>query len=153
MIDINLLEFQSLLKIKNGAGVKEIFDVVRKKWLRLQPEEWVRQLIIMYLSGQMNYPLNHFSIEKIVQKGLRKGRWDILILGPDMKPFMLIECKAPNVAISEKVVYQACVYNKEVKAPFICLSNGLKSCCLQVNTINNNLTFLSHFPLYPYNKN
>ena len=67
-IDIDLLQVQPLIKIRTNQRGKEIFDVVRKKWLVLQPEEWVRQLMVSYLSKVLNFPLNHFSIEKGVSK-------------------------------------------------------------------------------------
>jgi len=63
-IDIDLLQVQSFVKIRITSEGEEIFDVVRKKWLTLQPEEWVRQLTIIYLSSVLKYPLNHFSIER-----------------------------------------------------------------------------------------
>lgn len=151
MIDVDLLQVQTLVKIRKRFEEEEIFDVVRKKWLTLQPEEWVRQLTVLYLSHILNYPLNHFALEKALPKGLKKGRWDVVIFDPEMKPFMLIECKSPKVTLSENVVYQASVYNRDLKAPFICLTNGVKFCCIQVNLSNHNLTFLSHFPAYPTN--
>ena len=123
-IDIDLLQVQSFVKIRITAEGEEIFDVVRKKWLTLQPEEWVRQLTILYLSSVLKYPLNHFSIEKGVNKGLKKGRWDVLVFDQQMKPFILIECKSPKVSLSENVVFQASIYNIDVKAPYICLTNG-----------------------------
>jgi hypothetical protein len=137
-IDIDLLQVQSFIKIRITAEGEEIFDVVRKKWLTLQPEEWVRQLTILYLSSVLKYPLNHFSIEKGVNKGLKKGRWDVLVFDQQMKPFILIECKSP-------------IYNMDVKAPYICLTNGSKVCCIQVNQTEHKFTFLSHLPSYPVN--
>jgi hypothetical protein len=151
MIDVDLLQVQTLVKIRKRFEEEEIFDVVRKKWLTLQPEEWVRQLIVLYLSHILNYPLNHFSLEKALHIGLKKGRWDVVIFDYEMKPFMLIECKSPKVVLSENVIYQASIYNRDLKAPFICLTNGVNSCCMQVNLSNPNLTFLSHFPAYPTN--
>jgi len=150
-IDIDLLQVQSFVKIRITAEGEEIFDVVRKKWLTLQPEEWVRQLTILYLSSVLKYPLNHFSIEKGVNKGLKKGRWDVLVFDQQMKPFILIECKSPKVSLSENVVFQASIYNINIKAPFICLTNGSKVCCIQVNQTEHKFTFLSHLPSYPIN--
>lgn len=150
-IDIDLLQFQSFVKIRKTPEREEIFDFVRKKWLTLQPEEWVRQLIVLYLSSILKYPLNHFSIEKGVKKGLKKGRWDVLIFDPQMNPFILIECKSPMVPLSENVVFQASIYNMDVKAPYICLTNGSKVCCIQVNQTEHKFTFLSHLPCYPVN--
>lgn len=148
-IDIDLLRVQSLIKVRQKQQGNEIFDVVRKKWLILQPEEWVRQLTVLYLSRVLDFPLNHFSIEKGVNKGLKKGRWDIVVFDYAMKPFILIECKSPQISLTEEVIYQASVYNIELKAPYIAVTNGKKTSCIMVNKENNNYTFLVDFPGYP----
>lgn len=148
-IDIDLLRVQSLIKVRQKQQGNEIFDVVRKKWLILQPEEWVRQLTVLYLSRVLDFPLNHFSIEKGVNKGLKKGRWDIVVFDYAMKPFILIECKSPQISLTEDVIYQASVYNIELKAPYIAVTNGKKTSCFMVNKENNNYTFLVDFPGYP----
>jgi len=148
-IDIDLLRVQSLIKVRQKQQGNEIFDVVRKRWLILQPEEWVRQLTVLYLSRVLDFPLNHFSIEKGVNKGLKKGRWDIVVFDYAMKPFILIECKSPQISLTEDVIYQASVYNIELKAPYIAVTNGKKTSCFMVNKENNNYTFLVDFPGYP----
>lgn len=148
-LDIDLLQVQRFIKIRKKAQGNEIFDTVRKKWLILQPEEWVRQLMVLYFSKVLHFPLNHFSIEKGVSKGLKKGRWDILIFDYSMKPFLLIECKSPNISLSEDVIYQAAVYNIEVKAPYIAVSNGSKTSCFMIDKENHGFTFLTGFPVYP----
>jgi hypothetical protein len=148
-IDIDLLQVQPLIKIRTNQRGKEIFDVVRKKWLVLQPEEWVRQLMVSYLSKVLNFPLNHFSIENGVSKGMKKGRCDVLIFDYSMKPFFLIECKSPNISLTDDVIHQASVYNIKLKAPYIVITNGSNTSCFMVNQENNNFTFLSSFPNYP----
>ena len=148
-LDIDLLQVQPFIKIRKNPKGNEIFDIVRKKWLILQPEEWVRQLMVSYLSIELHFPLNHFSIEKGVSKGLKKGRWDVLIFDYSMKPFLLIECKSPNISLTEDVIFQASVYNIELKAPFIAVTNGSKTSCLMIDKENNGYTFLTGFPSYP----
>ena len=148
-LDIDLLQVQPFIKIRKNPKGNEIFDIVRKKWLILQPEEWVRQLMVSYLSKILLFPLNHFSIEKGVSKGLKKGRWDVLIFDYSMKPFLLIECKSPNISLTEDVIFQASVYNIELKAPFIAVTNGSKTSCLMIDKENNGYTFLTDFPGYP----
>jgi hypothetical protein len=148
-LDIDLLQVQPFIKIRKKPQGNEIFDTVRKKWLILQPEEWVRQLMVLYLSKVLHFPLNHFSIEKGVSKGLKKGRWDILIFDYSMKPLLLIECKSPNVSLTEDVIYQAAVYNIELKSPYIAVTNGSKTSCFMIDKENNGFTFLTGFPVYP----
>lgn len=148
-LDIDLLQVQPFIKIRKKPQGNEIFDTVRKKWLILQPEEWVRQLMVLYLSKILHFPLNHFSIEKGVSKGLKKGRWDILIFDYSMKPFLLIECKSPNISLTDDVIYQAAVYNIELKAPYIAVTNGSNTSCFMINKANNGYNFLTDFPVYP----
>ena len=148
-LDIDLLQVQPLIKIRKNQQGNEIFDTVRKKWLILQPEEWVRQLMVLYLSKILHFPLNHFSIEKGVSKGLKKGRWDILIFDYSMKPFLLIECKSPNISLTDDVIYQAAVYNIELKAPYIAVTNGSNTSCFMIDKANNGYNFLTDFPVYP----
>lgn len=148
-IEIDLLSAQSGIKIRRTTTGEQIFDIVRKKWITLQPEEWVRQLIVLYLNKMNQFPLNHFSIEKEVRKGIKRGRWDILIFDQFMKPFILIECKSPQVPITEKVILQASMYNIEIQAPFICLTNGLNTCCIHLSQNFQKPVFLNQFPIYP----
>ena len=148
-LDIDLLQVQLFIKIRKKPQGNEIFDTVRKKWLILQPEEWVRQLMVLYLSKILHFPLNHFSIEKGVSKGLKKGRWDILIFDYSMKPFLLIECKSPNIYLTDDVIYQAAVYNIELKAPYIAVTNGTNTSCFMIDKPNNGYNFLTAFPVYP----
>jgi hypothetical protein len=147
-LDIDLLQVQPFIKLRKNQQRNEIFDTVRKKWLVLQPEEWVRQLMVLYLSKVLHFPLNHFSIEKGVSKGLKKGRWDVLIFDYSMKPLMLIECKSPNISLTEDVIYQAAVYNIELKAPYIAVTNGIKTSCFMKDKENNGFIFLTDFPGY-----
>ncbi|MFN6073707.1 MAG: type I restriction enzyme HsdR N-terminal domain-containing protein [Bacteroidota bacterium] len=148
-LDIDLLQVQPFIKIRKKPQGNEIFDTVRKKWLILQPEEWVRQLMVLYLSKILHFPLNHFSIEKGVSKGLKKGRWDILIFDYSMKPFLLIECKSPNIYLTDDVIYQAAVYNIVLKAPYIAVTNGTNTSCFMIDKPNNGYNFLTAFPVYP----
>ena len=86
--------------------------------------------------------------QKLV-KGLKKGRWDILIFDHSMKPFLLIECKSPYITLTEDVIYQAGVYNIALKAPYIAVTNGSKTSCFMIDKEINGFTFLTGFPDYP----
>ena len=109
----------------------------------------IKCILLLYLSKVLHFPLNHFSIEKGVSKGLKKGRWDILIFDYSMKPFLLIECKSPNISLTEDVIYQAAVYNIELKAPYIAVTNGSNTSCFMIDKANNGYNFLTAFPVYP----
>jgi type I site-specific restriction endonuclease len=105
-------------------GRTEVFDPIRKKWLVLTPEERVRQQLILFLLNVKKIPASHISVEKaITVNGLTK-RYDLVVFGADMKPQMVIECKAPEVEITQAVVEQAGRYNKTLRAPILGVTNG-----------------------------
>ena len=113
-----------VFKQREKDGRKEVFDPIRKKWLVLTPEERVRQQLILFLLNIKKIPISHLSVEKaITVNGLTK-RYDLVVFGADMKPQMVIECKAPEVEITQAVVEQAGRYNKTLRAPILGVTNG-----------------------------
>lgn len=110
--------------VQQRDGKLVIFDALRKKFLILTPEEWVRQHLIRYLVEYREYPKSLFALEKGIQYNSLQKRFDILVLDKLGEPFLLIECKAPEVKLSMKTVEQVTLYNKVVKARHIGISNG-----------------------------
>jgi len=121
MIKINYPSFN--FKIKGEASNELIFDEVRKRWVRLTPEEWVRQNMIQYLLQELNYPASLFSIEKEVKLGELRKRCDIIVY-KNALPWIIIECKEPNVPITEKTLQQILRYHLALPVPYLCLTNG-----------------------------
>lgn len=103
-----------------------IFDLVRKKWLQLTPEEWVRQHLLNYLIQLEAYPAASIAVEKEVQLNDTKKRFDVVVYDRALKPFLVVECKAPYVALDRLVIDQALRYNLSLKAPFLMISNGIE---------------------------
>ena len=122
-----------------------IFDSIRKKWLVLTPEEWVRQNLIRHLVEVEKYPDSMFKIETGLSVNQNQRRSDVLIY-KDSNPYILIECKAMNVPINEKVLNQALNYNSKYNAPLVILSNGFDH--LSFNVSGNELEKLVGFPDY-----
>ena len=113
-----------VFKQREKDGRTEVFDPIRKKWLVLTPEERVRQQLILFLLNVKKIPASHISVEKaITVNGLTK-RYDLVVFGADMKPQIVIECKAPEVEITQAVVEQAGRYNKTLRAPILGVTNG-----------------------------
>ncbi len=102
-----------------------IFDKIRRKYVALTPEEEVRQLTIDILNKEFNYPLTRFSLEAQINVGKISKRYDIIVRDSKAKPFMLIECKAKNIPITEKTLLQATNYNIQIQAPYILLTNSI----------------------------
>ncbi|TAE70801.1 MAG: type I restriction enzyme HsdR N-terminal domain-containing protein [Bacteroidetes bacterium] len=122
MITLPTIEFSPRLQKKNDKLY--IFDEVRKKFLMLTPEEWVRQKFIHLLLQNYGYHLSLFQVEKQLQYHQKTKRTDILIWTNEAKPYFLIECKAESVALSEQVLFQALTYNAVQKANYVGITNG-----------------------------
>lgn len=111
-------------KIETRNGQPHIFDALRRKWLVLQDEEWIRQNFIQYLLQTMQYPAALIALEKEIRLGALKKRFDILVYDPDHRPWMLIECKAGQVLLNDAVLNQVLRYNIALPAPYLVITNG-----------------------------
>ena len=113
-------------KLLNKEGKVFIFDLLRKKYLLLTPEEWVRQHWIHFLISSQGYPKGLLALEKgLIYNGLQK-RTDLVVFDRAGLPYLLVECKAPDIEINAQVLSQALGYNQILKCPFIALTNGRK---------------------------
>jgi len=111
-------------KIKEENGNELIFDPFRKSWTRLTPEEWVRQNFLQYLIQVKLYPASLIAIEKEIMLGELVKRFDILIYNKDHKPWLMVECKAMDVPLNEKVFDQLIRYNMSVPVQYMVITNG-----------------------------
>ena len=111
-------------KIESRQGRDFIFDTIRKQWIVLTEEEWVRQNFIRYLVQEMKYPETLIAVEKEMQLGELKKRFDILVYNKDHQPWMLVECKAGDVALDDKVFQQVLRYHISIPCTFLLITNG-----------------------------
>jgi len=118
-------------RLKEVDGEKFIWDSIRQMWLLLTPEEWVRQHVIAWLIGYKGIPSLRISQEYPVNINGQHQRADIVVVDNFAKPYILVECKAPNIEIDNEVVMQATRYNAVVKARYILLTNGKKLYCYE----------------------
>lgn len=122
-----------MIKQRQGKEYIEIYDPIRKKWLRQTPEEKVRQLFIQYLLSAKNIPASHISVEReITVNGLSK-RYDLVVFDDAGKPWMVIECKAPHIELTQEVMEQAGRYNSTLRAPIVGITNGMDHKFFKVN--------------------
>lgn len=122
MIHVQYPEPQFRTKKENNKPY--VFDPVRKIWLLLTEEEWVRQNFVNYLVRQLNYPSSVIALEKEVELNDLKKRFDVLVYDENHQPWMLIECKEPKVGLSEHVLQQVLRYNISVPVKYIVITNG-----------------------------
>jgi hypothetical protein len=111
-------------RIKQEEEKEFIFDALRKKWLVLTPEEWVRQNFVQYLIKVMNYPATLIALEKEIQLGELKKRFDILVYDKVHKPWMMVECKGAEITLDTKVLEQLLRYNISIPVEFMVITNG-----------------------------
>lgn len=133
-------------RFKSSQNSALIFDMVRKKFVVLTPEEWVRQHTLMFLTIEKKYPLSHINVEKqIMYNGLRK-RYDIVIFNPNGTIHLLVECKAPHVTISQTTFDQIAQYNFKLNASYLMVTNGLEHYMCQMNFQEEKYKFLREIP-------
>ena len=132
------------MKIVNETT--QIFDEVRKKYLKLTPEEWVRQNFIQYLNKEKKYPMGLMGGEKMVKYNNLKTRADIVLYTADGKPNMIVECKAPNVKNTQDAFNQIAKYNFKLQVPLLVVTNGMQHFCCQMNYENNSIKFIEEIP-------
>jgi hypothetical protein len=125
-----------------------IFDEIRKKFIILTPEEWVRQHVVQFLLEEKKYPKSLINVEKVLKvNGLRK-RYDVVVFNSDGSIFILIECKAPEIKISQATFDQIARYNMTMNSEFLMVTNGLNHYFCQMDFENEKYTFLENLPNY-----
>ncbi len=147
-IKLNLPDQEFRIERDQG-GKLNIFDSLRKKFLVLTPEEWVRQHMIWFLINQFRYPRSLFALEKGLIYNTMSKRFDILVFDSEGSPFLLIECKAPEVKLNQSTLEQVAVYNTQIKAPYIGISNGLQHVFLSYDGKAQQYRQLSSIPYFP----
>jgi hypothetical protein len=146
MQNINLPAFDYL--IRESKQRKQIFDVFRKKYVVLTPEEWVRQHLAHYLVNELHYPKGLMHLEAALENNGMKKRADIVIYNKSLTPILLCECKQPAVKLSQAVFDQVSQYNIHFKVPYLLISNGLEHYCAKVNFEKNEISFLQEIPAF-----
>ncbi len=146
MTELNLPAFE--IQVKEQEGKPYVFDKLRRKYVRLTPEEWVRQHFVHYLINYRDYPPNLIANEQQVKVGELNRRSDSVVYSRSLLPLMLLEYKAPNVVIGQKVVEQALQYNMALRVPYLVLSNGLEHFAYRLNYKELSYEVLDYIPSY-----
>lgn len=146
MLELNLPYFEK--KIIRDGDKLQIFDVIRKRYVALTPEEWVRQHFVHFLIDQKGFPMSHMSNEKQLKLNGMSRRCDTVVYDSSLRPMLIAEYKAPTVEITQKTFDQICRYNIVLKVRFLIVSNGLRHFCCRIDYDNNSYTFLPDIPTY-----
>ena len=138
-------------RFKNSENKLSIFDEIRKKFILLTPEEWVRQHCVLFLIQEKQYPKSLINVEKELVINDRKKRYDIVIFHTDGSINILIECKAPHISITQKTFDQIAQYNLKLDADLLMVTNGLQHYYCQMNFEEKRYNFLADIPDYKKN--
>ena len=136
------------VRLSDEGGRRRIFDVLRRRFVAVTPEEWVRQHFIHYLIDHKGYPQALLANEISLTLNGMWRRCDSVLYTADMQPRMIMEYKAPTVAITQEVFNQICAYNAVLRVPYLTVSNGLTHYCCHIDYDTNTTTFLPDIPEY-----
>jgi hypothetical protein len=129
-------------KIKNNVNGDYIFDEIRKKYIKLTKEEWVRQNCVKFLINEKNFSPVLINIEKTIKINKLIKRYDIVVYKPDGGIKLLVECKSPEIKINQKTFDQIAIYNMNLKSELLMVTNGLRHYYCEINYNNKCYTFL-----------
>jgi hypothetical protein len=135
-------------RLRDAEKGREIFDPVRKKYVLLTPEEWVRQQLLHFLVTEYEVPQSLIGVEVVVPLGKRSLRADIIVYNRKAAPLLIAECKAENVKIDRKTFMQIAGYNITLQVPWLMLSNGRQLYCCKWNVISKEYDFVTQIPKY-----
>lgn len=145
-MEINLPPFE--IKLRDEHGKRLIFDFLRRRYVALTPEEWVRQHFVHFLVEQKGYPKGLLANELELRVGEKRLRCDTVLYDPALHPQMIIEYKAPSVAITQRVFDQISVYNMLLHVDYLIVSNGLQHFCCHMDYEHQGYSFLKDIPDY-----
>lgn len=133
-------------KFKADEKGNQIFDPIRRKYISLTPEEWVRQHVLAYLSGALGYPSGLLSVEKSIQLNGMQKRYDVVAYNREGEPVLVVECKAPGVKITQETFDQVARYNLVLKVEHLLVTNGISHIACKIDAPNNTYKFLDKLP-------
>ena len=143
---LNLPQYS--FRLREKLGKKLIFDSFRRQWVSLTPEEWVRQNFARYLTEEKHFPASLVAIERSLKINQRDFRTDIVLFSKSGNPLIVVECKAPEVKISQQVFDQIARYNLDLRVSYLIVTNGLEHYCCRFDQEFLTYTFLTEIPDY-----
>ncbi|MFD2585487.1 type I restriction enzyme HsdR N-terminal domain-containing protein [Croceitalea marina] len=144
MRPLNFKEYS--FRLKSSENSIHIFDIVRKKFVVLQPEEWVRQHTVHFLIKEKKYPKSIINVEKQITVNSLKKRFDVVVFNSDGSIKILVECKSPDVTITQATFDQIARYNIKLNAEYLMVTNGLNHFYCQIDAVEEKYTFLREIP-------
>ena len=125
-----------------------MFDIVRRRYVALTPEEWVRQHVLHQLHDELGYPLELIQVEGAISLNGMTRRCDIVVYDSQVRPLIIVECKRETVALTQRVLDQVCRYNLVLQVPYLCLTNGVQQICCKVDFEAKKVLPIPKLPIY-----
>lgn len=146
MLELNFPRYD--FRFKNNQNKIAVFDELRKKFVILTPEEWVRQHCVKFLMEEKNFPKSLINVEKQIKLGRLTKRYDVVVFQPDGKIHLIVECKAPHIKITQETFDQIARYNLSLDADYLMVTNGLSHYYCQMDYEAEQYHFLKDIPAY-----
>jgi len=145
-IDLELLQYAPLLRWKEQNNASFVFDPIRKKYYAIQPEETVRQLLLLWFLDKTIFNAGTIRVEKQIQVNDLQRRFDIVVYDNHVQPLVIVECKSPDVTIDQKSFDQISAYNSVMGAPYMMVSNGIQTWITYQDKSTRRFVFISSLP-------
>ena len=142
------LPYAELRIAKDEQDNLKVYDIIRRKFVSLTPEEFVRQNFVHWLSSSLGYPQSHMANEVEIKLNDTKKRCDTVVFGRECEPLVIVEYKAPSVEITQQTFDQIVRYNREIHAKYLIVSNGLRHYCCLIDYTRDTYHFIRNIPTY-----
>lgn len=147
-MEINLTPYKERLKLQKNDGQVYVFDPIRKKYLVLQPEELVRQLLYHFMVDELKYPSSNIKFEFTIEVNTLRKRCDVLVYDKDYQPKLIIECKSPKIKLKQATFEQAATYNLKLQVDYLIITNGLEAHAAFIDFEKKDSQLLDYLPTW-----
>ncbi len=145
-MQLNFPPIDAQIRVQNGK--QYVYDIIRKKYIALTPEEWVRQHLVHFLIHERKCPKGLIAVERgLTHNGLQR-RFDVVVYSRNLTPWLIVECKAPQVAITQQTFDQIARYNMSLQVPYLLVTNGLQHFCCEIDYLQRSFSYLPDVPSF-----
>lgn len=145
-MQLNFPPIDAQIRVQNGKQF--IYDIIRKKYIALTPEEWVRQHLVHFLINERQCPKGLIAVERGLKHNGLQRRFDVVVYSRNLTPWLIVECKAPQVAITQQTFDQIARYNMSLQVPYLLVTNGLQHFCCEIDYLQRSFSYLQDMPFF-----
>ena len=145
-MQLNFPPIDAQIRVQNGKQF--IYDIIRKKYIALTPEEWVRQHLVHFLINERQCPKGLIAVERGLKHNGLQRRFDVVVYSRNLTPWLIVECKAPQVVITQQTFDQIARYNMSLQVPYLLVTNGLQHFCCEIDYLQRSFSYLQDVPSF-----